>query len=275
MKNDRVLKSNLHTHTAYCDGKHAPREVVLAAMEAGMETLGFSEHAYVEFDPIWSMSPDATVKYRAEILRLQREYADRIHILLGTEADYYSSFERTDYEYVIGSVHYLLVNREVCIVDADRQRLLSDIDRYYGGDVYRFVAQYYETLADVKIKTGCSVVGHFDLLTKQNQKGDLINESDLRYLTPAFDAMDALIKQDAIFEINTGAISRGYRTTPYPSPALLRRMFERGAKITISSDAHDKAHLLYAFSDAVELARGAGYSSVLVMTREGWREAPI
>lgn len=275
MKYEQILKSNLHTHTTYCDGKQAPEEIVLAAIEAGMDTIGFSEHAHFPSDALWSMSLEDTEKYRQEVLRLKKQYADQIHILLGIEADYFSIFEPSDYEYVIGSVHYMIPNGELVAVDFAKDSLLDGIRRHYNNDVYQFAEQYYEKLAQVKDKTHCDIVGHFDLLTKHNQNGDLIDESNKRYLTAAFDALDALAKQGAIFEINTGAMSRGYRTTPYPSPILLRRMLERGAKITISSDAHDKAHILYAFSDAAELAKSVGYSSVLAMTRDGWQEVPI
>ena len=81
------IKNNLHTHTTFCDGKHSPEEIVLSAIEKGMDTIGFSGHSHVPFDADWTMTPEKTEAYFAEVLRLKQAYADRICILLGIEQD--------------------------------------------------------------------------------------------------------------------------------------------------------------------------------------------
>ena len=50
--------------------------------------------------------------------------------------------------------------------------------------------------------------------------------------------MDALVSVGKIFEVNTGAISRGWRTAPYPSRWALEQLKRRSARVTISSDSH-------------------------------------
>ena len=55
------------------------------------------------------------------------------------------------------------------------------------------------------------------------------------------------IKSDCIFEVNTGAVSRGYRTAPYPSENLLYVLKKENAKVIISSDSHDKDNIDYNF----------------------------
>ena len=40
-----LIKSNVHTHTVFCDGADTPERMVLAAISAGMDTLGFSHHS--------------------------------------------------------------------------------------------------------------------------------------------------------------------------------------------------------------------------------------
>ena len=40
-----MIKSNLHTHTTFCDGKNTPEDVVKEAMERGFDIIGFSAHA--------------------------------------------------------------------------------------------------------------------------------------------------------------------------------------------------------------------------------------
>ncbi len=95
-------KSNLHTHSVYCDGKDTPRRLVETALEKGFGTLGFSGHSHTDFDESWCMSRENTLLYRGEIARLKEEYAGRIRILCGVEQDYYSDASPAGYDYVIG-----------------------------------------------------------------------------------------------------------------------------------------------------------------------------
>ena len=268
----RYPKCNLHTHTCFCDGKNTPREMVLSAIDQGMETLGFSGHSYTPFCLSATMLPEEEALYRKEVLALKEEFADQICILLGIEQDICSAPIREKYDFVIGSVHYLHVNGEYCEVDESAQRQCSVVQRHFGGDFYRFVSAYYEAVAQVADKTECDIVGHFDLVTKFNEGNRYFDESDPRYLKAALDALDVLLEKDVLFEINTGAISRGYRRTPYPGPILLHRIAEKRGRVTFSADAHAKEGLLCGFEDSLKLARSAGLGSITMRTKEGWRE---
>ena len=270
-----IPKCNLHTHTCFCDGRNTPEEVVLAAIDAGMETLGFSGHSGLPFPTTWTMNPERTREYQREILRLKELYRDRLHILLGIEQDLLTGAPNYPYDYVIGSVHCLQAGGEFFMVDESAEALINATKKHYGGDFYKLCRAYYEAMSEVIDKTHGDIVGHFDLVTKFNEGGRLFDESDPRYLRAALDALDVLLEKDVIFEINTGAMSRGYRRTPYPSLLLLRRLAEKGGNVTITADAHAKENLQYAFSDAVQLARASGLGSILVMTRDGWKRQPL
>ncbi|NCB31458.1 MAG: PHP domain-containing protein, partial [Clostridia bacterium] len=80
------IRSNLHTHTIYCDGVSTPREMAEAALANGFVSLGFSGHSYTPYDDC-GMSPAQALAYRQEVLALQREYAGRLEIFLGLEND--------------------------------------------------------------------------------------------------------------------------------------------------------------------------------------------
>ena len=67
------------------------------------------------------------------------------------------------------------------------------------------------------------------------------------------------MKAGKIFEVNTGAMSRGYRTAPYPAPHLLEALREMGGKITFTADAHSRENLTFAFEQAEAAARAAGF----------------
>ena len=41
-----MIRQNLHTHCTYCDGKNTLEEMVLAAIDKGFSSLGFSSHCF-------------------------------------------------------------------------------------------------------------------------------------------------------------------------------------------------------------------------------------
>lgn len=71
--------------------------------------------------------------------------------------------------------------------------------------------------------TKCDFIGHFDLLTKFNEGYKHFDETKDAYLEPAITAMHKLAALGIPFEINTGAMSRGYRSAPYPSGSSVKR----------------------------------------------------
>lgn len=87
------MKVNYHTHTKRC--KHASgedREYVEAAIRAGIQTLGFSDHCPWIFPGGYvsgiRMEPQEVEEYCHSLEALRREYASDIRILIGFEAEY-------------------------------------------------------------------------------------------------------------------------------------------------------------------------------------------
>ena len=101
-----MIRGDFHTHTTLCDGKHTPREMVEAALSRGMTHLGFSGHSPMAFQEDYTLR-DMTDYYR-EIRALQAEYRDRLTIYCGIEKDFYSPMDTSAYDYIVGSVHYVL-----------------------------------------------------------------------------------------------------------------------------------------------------------------------
>ena len=129
--------SNFHTHTVLCDGKDEPEELVQRALELGCPAIGFSGHSYAPYDEDYCMSPAQTEEYKTEIRRLQRVYAGRIRIYMGVEQDFYSPGSTAEYDYIIGSVHYLYKDGFYLPVDASRQRQEQAVRDFYGGGMPR------------------------------------------------------------------------------------------------------------------------------------------
>ena len=102
-----MILKDLHTHTTYCDGKNTPEEMVIAAIGKGLCKIGFSGHCYTFFDERYCMSIPNVIQYITEVNALKEKYKDRIRVLCGVEQDYFGGRPIADFDYVIGSCHYL------------------------------------------------------------------------------------------------------------------------------------------------------------------------
>lgn len=265
------MRQNLHTHTSFCDGKNTPEEMARAAIALGMDSLGFSGHAPMSGpNGDWTMGEEDVPRYRAEVLRLREKYAGRLEIFLGLERDLDSPPQLGLWDYVIGSVHQIWREGVPLPVDGSEAELIQNVERYYAGDFYAFAEDYYRRVGETAEETGCQIVGHFDLVTKFNEGDRLFDTGHPRYVRAALEALERLAGRDVIFEVNTGAMSRGYRSAPYPAPWLLRAMRERNLSICITGDSHSSDTLLYAFPQAERLALDCGYTERMTLTREGF-----
>ena len=88
---------NYHTHTFR--NHHTigtEREYIESAIKNGFRTLGFSEHAPYRFPDgyisYFHMFPEDLENYIQTLLALKAEYAGRIEILIGYEAEFYPRF---------------------------------------------------------------------------------------------------------------------------------------------------------------------------------------
>ena len=235
---------NYHTHTTYCDGKNTPDEMIQKAIELGFDELGFSGHSYTEFDLEPCMTREGTEQYKKEINALKEKYKDKIKILLGIEYDYHSVEPLDCYDYVLGSVHYILKDGEYLCIDYSREKQIETVNRYYNGDYYAYIEDYYATVADLYNKTKCDIIGHFDLITKFNTDGSLFDTKHPRYIAAWKAAADAILATPAVVEINTGGIARGYVKKPYPTKEIVDYFKSYGKKLIFSSDCHNKDFLL-------------------------------
>lgn len=244
-----MIRADLHIHTTWCDGKSTPEEVIKAAIDSGMDVIGFSSHSYTSFEP-YGLNPESEIQYRAEIAKLKIKYADKIKILLGIEQDDLSDYPASDeYDYIIGSVHCIPTEDEPLVTDHTPEILDEGVQKYFGGDYYAYAEKYFERLAKVVENTNADVIAHFDCLAKFNEKSNFFDEEDPRYVAAWKKAADELLKTGKPFEINTGAISRGWRTDAYPAKPIRDYLKEHGAKFILSSDSHTASTLECKFAD--------------------------
>ena len=71
------------------------------------------------------------------------------------------------------------------------------------------------------------------------------------------------------------ALRRGWRQEPYPALFLLRRIREKGGRVTVTADAHSAGALTFGYDAALAQLRRAGFRTVWELYPAGWREVPI
>lgn len=270
-----MIRSSLHNHSRFADGKNSVEEMAAEAFRLGCRSFGLSEHSPFPPEPAAGMPAASVGAYREAVLNCRRAYAGRMEIVLGMEQDIYSPLPAEPYDYLIGSVHYVRPDGVYVSVDISPEETRRIIRVHYGNDPLSLAEDYFRTVAGLALLPECRVIGHLDLLTKFNEKDPLFDTESPRYRRAAAGALDALLEGDRIFEVNTGAMARGWRTRPYPDRPLLKELKARGARILLSSDAHRKEDILFAFPEMLTLLKETGFRSVCVWENGGWTEKGI
>lgn len=271
-----LKKQNLHIHTTFGDGKSTQEELVLEAIDRGFSSIGFSEHSYMAFsDYPHQMTVEKTEDYKKEARALKEKYRGRLDIFCGLELEFFSELPTEDFDYVIGSVHYLEVDGRIVGFDRGLPEVTAYIQDNFGGDSMAFARKYYETLARLPEKGRVDIIGHFDVLTKNNEKGNFLDTSAQEYLDMGFAAIRALQGKIPFFEVNTGPIPRGYRSTPYPQMEFLKELHRCGFGAIITTDCHNKAYLDSGYDVAVQRLRQAGFTTYWLLTDNGFQEEAL
>lgn len=264
-----MITQNLHTHSNFCDGKDSPEEIVLKAISLKFDTIGFSGHS-----PMAKYSRTLE-EYKQEITRLKEKYYDKINVFCGLEFEMYSDCDLSGYDYIIGSTHYFKFGDDIVGFDRDAQAVQNVIDTYFDGDGLKYAKAYYENVAKMSDYSKFDIVGHFDLVTKHSETQLFFDTSSKEYKDAALEALHTVSETSKIFEVNTGAMARGFRTSPYPEPFILKEIKNIGGSVIISSDCHDKNFLNYYFDESLQLIKSCGFGSVSVMTKNGFEQIKI
>ena len=265
-----MVRQNLHCHTTFDDGNDSPETMVRAAEKAGLRSVGVSLHCPIPGEESWCCRDSDEAAFIDEMHRLREIFAGRIEVWCGLEYDVDAERRSVPpYDYIIGSCH-ILGGIPIDYDPDNAARLIA----YHGG-ADRAAQRYYERVSSLSDFPEISIVGHFDLPTKFNEREALYDVASPAYRDAAFAAMEKLNAADKIFEINSGAISRGWRTAPYPSEELLRHLNSLGGRILISSDAHSADAMTCAFDRCEALAKSCGFTELWQFNGSGFEPESI
>lgn len=241
-------RANFHTHSTWCDGAAAPRDMAKAALSRGFCALGFSSHAMLPADPLdWPLTREKFPRYVADIRALASEFAGRLPIYCGVEADYIPDLcfpDRAYYgggelDYMIGSIHFVRAPDGALVeVDKSPQSLAEGIASHFAGDAKAYIKAYFAQLREMVQRFDFDILGHADLIRKFNPRLGYFDEAASWYREEMEKTAEAIAASGKIVEINTGAISRGWMDDAYPSREFFTLLADRGARFLLSSDAH-------------------------------------
>ena len=268
----KVPYANMHCHTIFSDGINTPEEMILAALDCGMVTIGFSEHSTSPGSFRYCMRPSAVAAYKREIARMKEKYAGKIEIALGLELDARSVIDdREDYDFVIGDIHDVITPDGPSSVDGSAEEQRRCLDTYFGGDRLAYAKSYYDTYVEGVTRLKPDILGHFDVLTKFG----FFDESDPAYRALAIDALHKSLAVCNLVEMNTGAIARKCRDLPYPADFLLREILACGGEIILSSDTHAADTQTFFFAESLDILRRTGFDHITLWQNGGFTQTAI
>ncbi len=241
------------------------------ASERGIAELGVSEHVHrfaqaldVWRHPFWRDSArDDLDAYCAWV----REETD---LKLGIEADFVpghedrmgSLLERREWDYVVGSVHFL---RDAA-VDHEGYDVWER-----SSDPERVWSRYFETLGEAARSGLFDILAHPDLVKvwgpeRPRPRGDLRRFYER--------AMDGIAESRIAVEVSTAGLRKPVGEI-YPAREFLALCVEAGCPVALSSDAHAPGDLGAGYEQALELLDGLGVSELCVFEKRERRLAPI
>ena len=263
------MLANYHTHTTYCDGQNTPEEIVLYAIEKGFTSIGFSGHGYTPFDLRYCMKN--TEGYIDEISGLKDKYGKKIEIYCGVEEDAFSYIERDKFDYIIGSSHYFKIGEKYYPIDSDYDYFKKCLEAF-NYDVLKLAETYYSAFVNYISKRKPDIIGHFDVITKFDEIDTQRFLNNKEYLKIAEKYIKKAAEVDVIFELNTGAMSRKIRKTPYFGENLLYILKTHGSKLILSSDSHSVDTLNYCFDEMEYMLKDIGFDCVYELYKGEFRK---
>lgn len=254
------------------------------ALRKGIKEVGIVDHLYrfheskVYYEKYVNISD-------SKLGRLQKEWLDQVRVVslydftksieeakerwskrgvtlkLGIEADYFIGCEEElkellalgDFDYVIGSVHFL---NGWGFDNPDTKEYFEEHDLHILYDTF------FKTVESAVRSELFDIIAHLDNIKVFNYRLDE-NEQLFYYKKIA----RALVETNTATEINAGLYYRYPVREMCPSPLYLQVLAKRGVPITISSDAHYPNDLGKYVKENVQTLRNHGITHIATFTK--------
>ena len=260
---------NYHMHATFSDGKNTPEEVVQAAIEKGFTSVGISEHGYTGFDLRYCMQDEEG--YFSEMSRLKSKYKDKIEIYTGVEEDIYSWVDRDKYDYIIGSVHYFYKGSQYYPLDSNYDYFKKCLE-VYEYDVEMMAEDFFSSFCKYVKERRPDMLGHYDSITKFDELDTSLFLENPAYHKIAEKYTKVIADYGCMFEVNTGAMARGFRNNPYPNENLLYILKQKEARLVLASDAHSIELIDFGFAETRKYLRDIGFRYAYMRLHNQWEK---
>jgi histidinol-phosphatase (PHP family) len=247
------------------------------AAERGIEELGVAEHIhrFVQSLEIWS-HPWYRHWARDDVDEYCAFVRDQTDFKLGIEADFLpgredrvaNMLDGRDWDYVVGSVHFL---REDAVDIHDEEARWASFSVWREGDPEQIWRRYFETLGEAARSGQFDILAHPDLVKVFGDRAPR-PDGDLRRFYER--ALDGIADSEVAIEVSTAGLRKPVREI-YPAAPFLELCLEAGRPVALSSDAHVPEQLGHEYERAVEWLRGLGVTEVAVFERRRRRLEPL
>jgi len=240
-----------HMHTPRCN--HACgtiREYAEAAVAAGLTEIGISDHSPMpgDFDAAWRMRREELDDYLQEAEACRDAFAGNLTIRIGLEADYHPGTENYvadmiaayDWDYVIGSVHY------IGDWGFDNPDTLDEWDRRNIDDAY---CDYFNLVAQSAATGMFDIIGHPDLIKKFGHRPTVGNA---RVLEAQQHMLQAVQQSDTALEISSAGLRKPVGEI-YPHTNIVKEAARLNIPFVYGSDAHAPAEVGHGMNECLAL----------------------
>lgn len=244
-----------------------------AARAREISELGVSEHVYrfaqalgVWQHPLWrEFAHDDIDEYCAFVRSTDLRLGIEADFIPGAEDRMANLLEARDFDYVVGSVHFL----------SDHALDMDDYSVWGSGrspeEIWR---TYFLALGEAARSGLFDILAHPDLVKVwgSSHPDRPLPEGDLRHYYEL--AIEGIAESGIAIEVSTAGLRKRAQEI-YPAPVFLDMCLEAGAPIALSSDAHRPEDVGVDYDQALELLESAGVEELCVFAHRQRRMEPI
>jgi histidinol-phosphatase (PHP family) len=237
-----------------------------AAAVAGVDELGVAEHVYRFSQALELWRHPFWVEQARDDLDAYCEFVRGADLKLGVECDFVPGaedrtanlLEARDFDYVVGSVHFLgeaAVDHEGWDVWEGR------------GDADEVWRRYFEALAKCARSGLFDILAHPDLVKVWGRARPLPERDPRHFYEPAVEAIAA---SGIAVEVSTAGLRKPVGEL-YPSRGFAQMCVEAGVSFALSSDAHLPEEVGSGYERALEFLGELGVEEICVFERRARR----
>jgi len=262
-----------HMHTPRCN--HAigeVREYAEMAVQRGLKEIGMSDHSPMPdgFDAAWRMDIAELPSYLREVECVREEFASELIVRVGLEADFHPGAEEAvqsiidgyDWDYVIGSVHYI---GDWAFDNPD------EMERWEAMNPEDVYCDYFDLLASSAATGMFDMIGHPDLIKKFGQRAP---EGSKRVDKAESLMLEAVKASGTVLEISSAGLRKPVAEI-YPHTRIVKKAAAMGIPFCFGSDAHAPVEVGHGMDACLDVLQLYGVHEVVAFEKRQRRMIAI